>query len=259
MTLLTVGCTPAYATARLLLRWSVSDTFWGRTTFPLPSPYVRARGAQASVQPLARWSEAAPAPASISAALASAPCAGAAASPAAAEQPAAVAWTPAVEPRGAYRAPTDFFAYARPAPPGFERWVEYARPRQCVLGRYDRLESDLAPFRDPGSPARRTITRAALAAAAALPHTVLFHVRAGNVSFDAAPVLAPVAREYLVVLDRIGPFLPDTDFVVNTLDTPRARRARPPASEFARALCSPGLVRCIVSRSCAVASDAAAL
>jgi len=250
----TFSCPPAYATAQLLLRWSVNDTLWGRTAFTLPSPYTRApaRGAQASLRPLARWSAAAPAPASISAALASAPCAGAAASPAGAEQPAAVAWTPAVEPRDAYRTPPDFFAYARPAPPGFERWLAYARPRQCVLGRYDRLEADLAPFRDPGSPARRTITRAALAAATALPHTVLFHVRAGNVSFDAAPVLAPIAREYLTVLDRIAPFLPDTDFVLNTLDTPRARRARRPASKVARALSSPGLVMCIISRFCAV-------
>jgi len=121
------------------------------------------------------------------------------------------------------------FPYARPPPPGFDRWLAYARPRQCVLGRYDRLEADLAPFLRAGrSGAARPITRAALAAAAALPHTVRFSVRGGRVGFEAAPELAALAREYLVVLDALGPHLPDTDFVVNTLDTPRARCARGP-------------------------------
>ena len=134
---------------------------------------------------------------------------------------ATVAAAPTVEPRGEYRVAADFFLYSRPPPAGFKRWLDYARPRECLLVRYDRLEDDLAPFRDPASPAKRTITRAALAHAAALPHTVLFHVRGGRVSFETAPKLASLAREYLIVLDRIAPYLPDTDFVLNTLDTPR--------------------------------------
>ncbi len=130
-------------------------------------------------------------------------------------------------PRDRYRADADMFPYARPPPPGFERWLAYARPRQCVLGRYDRLEADLAPFlrAGRGGSAGRPITRASLAAAAALPHTVRFSVRRGRVSFEAPEALAALAREYLVVLDAIGPHLPDTDFVVNTLDTPRVRSA----------------------------------
>ncbi|KAK9839771.1 hypothetical protein WJX81_000416 [Elliptochloris bilobata] len=130
-------------------------------------------------------------------------------------------WVPLVEPRDSYRAAADFYPYARPPPPGFERWLEYARPRQCLLGRYDRLEADLAPFRDPADPGRRSITRAALARAAELHSTVFYHVRDGRVSFDAVEELQAVAREYLQVLDRIAPHLPDIDFVVNTLDTPR--------------------------------------
>jgi len=130
-------------------------------------------------------------------------------------------------PRERYRADADMFPSARPPPPGFDRWLAYARPRQCVLGRYDRLEADLAPFlrARTSSGTARPITRAALAAAAALPHTVRFSVRRGRVSFEAAPELAAQAREYLVVLDALGPHLPDTDFVVNTLDTPRVRCA----------------------------------
>jgi len=130
-------------------------------------------------------------------------------------------------PRERYRADADMFPYARPPPPGFDRWLAYARPRQCVLGRYDRLEADLAPFlrARTSSGTARPITRAALAAAAALPHTVRFSVRRGRVSFEAPEALAALAREYLVVLDAIGPHLPDTDFVVNTLDTPRVRSA----------------------------------
>lgn len=46
---------------------------------------------------------------------------------------------------------------------------------------------------------------------------------AAQVSFDAAEDIRRVAREYLPVLERIAPYLPDTDFVVNTLDTPRVR------------------------------------
>ena len=50
-------------------------------------------------------------------------------------------------------------------------------------------------------------------------------VRAGaQVTFDAAEDIQWVAREYLPVLERIAPYLPDMDFVVNTLDTPRVRR-----------------------------------
>ena len=144
---------------------------------------------------------------------------------------ATAAAAPAVEPRDEYRVDKDFFLYSRLPPAGFTRWLDYARPRECLLGRYDRLEDDLAPFRDPESPAKRTITRAALARAAALPHIVLFHVRRGSVSFDTAPKLASIAREYLVVLDRIAPYLPDTDFVLNTLDTPRV-------SPLARPICT---------------------
>ena len=152
----------------------------------------------------------------------------AAAAPDAADlyDPPEMIWVPPVEPRDKYKAAADFYPYARPPPLGFDRWLEYARPRECLLGRYDRLEADLARFRNPKKPTQRTITRAALARAAALPQTVLFHVRGGRVSFDAAPELASVAREYLVVLDRIGPFLPDTDFVLNTLDTPAGMPSR---------------------------------
>ena len=42
-------------------------------------------------------------------------------------------------------------------------------------------------------------------------------------TFNAAEDVRWVAREYLPVLERIAPYLPDTDFVVNTLDTPRVR------------------------------------
>lgn len=45
-----------------------------------------------------------------------------------------------------------------------------------------------------------------------------------QVTFDAAEDIQWVAREYLPVLERIAPYLPDMDFVVNTLDTPRVRQ-----------------------------------
>ena len=182
--------------------------------------------AQASVRPLLGCAGGPVPPVTVPLSLVHAttkPQASAAAGPEAADpyDPPEMIWVPPVEPRDRYKAAADFYPYARPPPPGFERWLEYAQPRECLLGRYDRLEADLARFRNPKKPTQRTITRAALARAAALPQTVLFHVRGGRVSFDAAPELETVAREYLVVLDRIGPFLPDTDFVLNMLDTPR--------------------------------------
>ena len=54
-----------------------------------------------------------------------------------------------------------------------------------------------------------------------------------QVTFDAAEDIQWVAREYLPVLERIAAYLPNMDFVVNTLDTPRVRHG---AGPFLRSL-----------------------
>lgn len=47
-----------------------------------------------------------------------------------------------------YTSAQDFYIYHRPAPPGFEMWLNYAREQRCVLEVYDQIEHDLAPFRE---------------------------------------------------------------------------------------------------------------
>ena len=121
--------------------------------------------AQASVRPLLGCSggAAAPKPLPLSAALCArtsppAAAVSAAAPNAATDVPPEQLWVPPVQPRDRYTAAGDFFPYARPPPPGFQRWLDYAQPRECLLGRYDRMEADLAPFRcahDSASPLGR--------------------------------------------------------------------------------------------------------
>ena len=113
-----------------------------------------ARLAQASVRSLlgCSGSAAAPKPLPLSAALCArtsppAAAVSAAAPNAATDVPPEQVWVPPMQPRDRYTAAGDFFPYARPPPPGFQRWLEYAQPRECLLGRYDRMEADLAPFR----------------------------------------------------------------------------------------------------------------
>lgn len=117
-----------------------------------------ALSAQASVRPLLGCSGGAAAPKPLP--LSSALCArttppvttlSAAAPNAATDVPLEQLWVPPMQPRDSYTAPGDFYPYARSPPPGFQRWLEYAQPRECLLGRYDRMEADLAPFRC-GSP-----------------------------------------------------------------------------------------------------------
>ncbi|KAK9840812.1 hypothetical protein WJX81_006676 [Elliptochloris bilobata] len=47
----------------------------------------------------------------------------------------------------AYTSAQDFYIYNRPAPWGFEAWLNYARENRCVLEAYEQIERDLAPFR----------------------------------------------------------------------------------------------------------------
>ena len=110
--------------------------------------------AQASVRPLLGCSggAAVPKPLPLSAALCArtsppAAAVSAAAPNAATDVPPEQLWVPQMQPRDSYTAAGDFFPYARPPPTGFQRWLEYAQPRECLLGRYDRMEADLAAFR----------------------------------------------------------------------------------------------------------------
>lgn len=110
--------------------------------------------AQASVRPLLGCSggAAAPKPLPLSTALCArttppAAAVSAAAPNTATDVPPEQLWVPPMQPRDSFTAASDFYPYARPPPPGFQRWLEYAQPRECLLGRYDRMEADLAPFR----------------------------------------------------------------------------------------------------------------
>ena len=47
----------------------------------------------------------------------------------------------------------------RTPPRGFEHYVKYARKHKCAQGPYNGIEGDLAPFRDPLFPEKRTITK----------------------------------------------------------------------------------------------------
>ena len=87
----------------------------------------------------------------------------------------------------AYDSAQDYYIYHRPAPPGFEEWLNYAREQHCILKVYDQVEHDLASFRElPRSQEGRTITRAMIAAAAQLEQTAMFSIQNGTVSSTAA-------------------------------------------------------------------------
>ena len=86
-----------------------------------------------------------------------------------------------------YTSAQDFYTYDRPAPPGFERWLNYAREQRCVLEVYDQMEHDLTPFRAlPKTQEGRSITRAMTADAAELEQTAVFSIRNGTLSSTAA-------------------------------------------------------------------------
>jgi hypothetical protein len=59
---------------------------------------------------------------------------------------------------------------SRPAPPGFDAWLAYAREQRCLtIQGYRQIEEDLLPFRDPEEPWTRTITKVPLLVVKNLP------------------------------------------------------------------------------------------
>jgi len=125
---------------------------------------------------------------------------------------------------------TDWYNSTRTPPPGFEHYVKYALKNQCAQGPYKNIEKDLAPFRDPLFPEKRTITKELVQEAKdyalGTVDVVLFRVENGKASVFWEDLEYPSwATDFGgIFMDRLvemAPHLPNMELLMNFHDFPK--------------------------------------